>query len=221
MCAAHPLYTVRDAPCAYPTLNPPGAGAGAGAGAGGGSGRGGAPPPPPPREFAAEQAALQADLEALKARVEGAPPLASEGPTPAEREAAARRRREREAGRAPRGDKAGPSAREWEAHEAAWERFAASDDLVAAAAAVPWPPGGAEGLVARLAENCAGGDPAALRAAFRRASLRWYPVKFAARFGARLPDPAVRAEVLARAQALAQALTADLAALRAGRDPPA
>ena len=177
-------------------------------------------PPPPPREFAAEQAALQADLEALKARVEGAPPLASEGPTPAEREAAARRRRESEAGRVPRGDKAGPSAREWEAHEAAWERFAASDDLVAAAAAVPWPPGGAEGLVARLlAEDCAGGDPAALRAAFRRASLRWHPDKFAARFGARLPDPAVRAEVLARAQALAQALTADLAALRAGRPP--
>jgi len=113
-----------------------------------------------------------------------------------------------------------PSAREWEAHEAAWERFEAGEGLVAAAAAVPWPPGGARGLVARLlAEVPTGGDPSALRAAFRRASLRWHPDKFAARFGARLPDPAVRAEVLARAQGLAQALDEDLAALRAERPP--
>ena len=66
-----------------------------------------------------------------------------------------------------------------------------------------------------------GGGPAARRAAFRRASLRWHPDKFAARFGARLPDPGVRAEVLARAQALAQALNEHLAARRAERPSPA
>ena len=193
---------------------------GGGGGGGGGGGRG----------FAADQAELQADLEALRARVEGAAPPRGAGPSPAEREAAARRRREREAGGARGGGGREPSPREWAAHEAAWARFEGDGGAEASEGAVPWPPGEGRGLLAHYAREAAeaAGSPAGagaggaaagggpLRAAFRRASLRWHPDKFAARLGGRLPaDPEARAAVLARAAGVAQRVNEDHAALLA------
>ncbi|KAK3259918.1 hypothetical protein CYMTET_31104 [Cymbomonas tetramitiformis] len=118
-------------------------------------------------------------------------------------------------------------ARIWKEHADLWVKFQDDPPQQITVGVVPWPPDAAQVLAIMAAEEkhlVSAGETAdnqrgelstyaAYKIAFRRASLRWHPDKFEARFGSRLSNECTtsdglshRQQVIARVQGVSQAV---------------